>query len=151
MTLVVAISALALWQGSAAYTHWQLTQLIPSSVQQRVSFPIFLPEAAKTTIKQSSFSYTNNVLQFEITINGTLVTVAEQAKTSDFNLSNFTKSDGITDVKTITVSNGNALFGTVGPLKVGILETEKTIVTLSTTGAITTDELETVTRSLQQL
>jgi hypothetical protein len=143
--------AFASWQTIGYYQRRQLSNQIPVAIRQDVDFPVYLPTSSEFRPDPQSFDYSSGVLLFQAKLVGTQLTIAEQKKTPEFDLSKFSTAQGLTDTKQLSIDGSSALLGKVRGHNIAIVDTGKTIVTITSTSTQPTETLELIVRSLQKV
>ena len=135
--------------GYKQYEHSKLSKTIPISIRQNVDFPIFVPVSSNTKVDNQTFDYSNGILQFTVQNSDEQLRFSQQKKTPEFDISKFAGGIQITGVKQLALANGQLVIGSIQGRTIAIMDTGKTIITL--TGTQSSSSAELVMRSLQKL
>lgn len=150
---IVLLTSLAVL-GKSIYSTQQLKKQIPASVQTKVTFALYIAPASKLKTDKSSFNYTNDVLQFLGTIkNGDQVSISQQKKPigTDFDLGKFLTSEGLSGGRQFSVNAGSSLIGNLRGRAICIIDTGKTIITITSTTNANTIHVEELAKLLTKL
>jgi len=139
------------WLGYEYFTHAQFAMQIPSAIRDDVDFPIYLPERASYLADGHSFTYSNGILLFQAGAPTAPLTIAEQSKATNFDLSKFSTAQGLTDTRQLIIGTDAVLFGQLHGLNIAIVDTGQTIVTITTAATQSSTTIEPAVRSLQKL
>ncbi len=151
LLLVLVLLASGGWYGVGYYQHRQLTNQFPASIRQSVKFPVYLPSQPQFQPDKQSFNYSNGILQYQAGSSDARVTITQQKKPADFDLSKFSTGEGLTNKNELTINGNKVLLGTVRGFSIAIMDTGQTIVTITSTSAQSSATIESVVRSLQKV
>ena len=151
ISLFLILLGVVTWFGFENYKVKNILTTIPYSIRQQVKYPILMPDNASKSIDRKTFAYANDIFQYVIIADDVSLTIFQQSKPKSFDLTGYSKSDNLSGAIIKPTSFGNLLIGKVSNYKVAILETEETIVTISTTEEVSNDKLLAIVNSLIQL
>jgi hypothetical protein len=147
--IILTFLAATVWSGYSWIQHRQLTARVPANIREEAGFPIYMPSENKIRPEPKTFDYSNGVILFTAVAGNTRFTISEQQKPAEFDLSKFSTAQGLSNAKEVTLKSGQALIGTVHGLSIGIIDTGKTIITITCPDS--NADMESVLKSFEKI
>lgn len=123
----VALTASAGFVGLKYYQKQQFTSQVPQAILQSANFPIYTP---KSNDDAPAYTYSDGILSGTIKIGQSKITLTEQVRPADFELSKFISYDQLVGGRQLKINGNQALLGKVRQMNIAVMDTGKTIITL---------------------
>lgn len=146
LIIVLLLSVLG-WFGYGYFASQQLVKSVPSNIRSDVSFAIYMPTLDTLKPIDGSFTYSAGILQFNAG-QSSIVNISQQEKTKGFDLAKFGTSENLIGSQQLQLPYGNAITGEIAGRNIAIIETEETIITITSD---TDQVIKTVLDSLKKI
>lgn len=134
--LFLAVAVVGL--GVLGFVHYQQQKsisILPPAIRAAIDFPVYLPEPLMSGAQTADFKYTADTLLFTTSHKGSDVIITEQKLPPNFELDNFSKSQGLSEVRQSTTDEGKFLSGNLKGRPIIIYTTRHTLITITNTSA----------------
>lgn len=147
----LVILGVAAWFGYSYYQKQQFVGQVPSTIRQNVNFPIYLPRSDEVAVNRESISYSSGIFQYTASVKNVPVVVTEQPKTSGFDINKFATSQTLSGAQQSNIAIGALLSATLSERPLHIIDTDETIITITSTQQGAAAMLLPVSNSLTKL
>lgn len=117
----------------------QFADRLPATIRQEVDFPVYLPKTSDTIVGDPTYS--SGTLLLTVTSAGNRYVVSEQAQDNNFDLNKFKTGEGLAQADDFALPIGKAIGGELLGRQIVIVAANKSIITITASGNISTDAI----------